>query len=147
MAVDVQTSIDIQCPRRIAAAYAADPDNVTRWYANIRKVTWETTPPLALGSEMSFVAYFLGRRLAYRYRVIDFEPARRFVMSTNQGPFPMTTSYAWADTASGGTRMTLRNHGQPAGFSSVAAPVMASAMRRANKKDPQALKALLEPGD
>jgi hypothetical protein len=40
--------------------------------------------------------------------------------------------------------MTLRNRGEPVGFSRVAAPALAAAMRRANRKDLQALKELLE---
>ncbi len=65
-------------------------------------------------------------------------------MSTAEGPFPMQTTYTWADTPAGGTRMTLRNQGEPSGFGQLAAPVMAGAMRRANRKDLQALKGLLE---
>jgi len=40
--------------------------------------------------------------------------------------------------------MTLRNRGEPSGFGRVAAPVMASAIRRANAKDLRLLKELLE---
>ncbi|MBT2402179.1 MULTISPECIES: hypothetical protein [unclassified Streptomyces] len=40
--------------------------------------------------------------------------------------------------------MTLRNRGEPAGFASVAAPVMTAAMRRAQRKDLAQLKVLLE---
>ena len=68
----------------------------------------------------------------------------RFVMSTAEGPFPMETTYTWSDTATGGTRMTLRNQGEPTGFGQLAAPVMARAMRRANLKDLRTLKSLLE---
>ena len=64
-------------------------------------------------------------------------------MSTSEGPFPMETSYRWSDTA-GGTRMTLRNRGEPTGFKKVGAPMMASAMRRANQKDLARLKRILE---
>lgn len=46
--------------------------------------------------------------------------------------------------AGDGTRMTLRNNGEPAGFSRLAAPVMATAMRRAMTKDLAALKRILE---
>ena len=144
MAVDIETSIEIAQPRVIVAAYAADPDNATSWYANIKQVTWQTDPPLTVGTEVAFVAQFLGRRLAYTYKVIVFDPGSEFVMSTSQGPFPMTTTYTWADTATGGTRMTLRNRGQPSGFSRITAPMMASAMRKANNKDLNALKAILE---
>jgi hypothetical protein len=40
--------------------------------------------------------------------------------------------------------MTLRNRGNPSGFSRVTAPVMERAMRRATSKDLARLKALLE---
>jgi hypothetical protein len=96
-----------------------------------------------VGSRVAFVASFLGRRLAYTYEVLELAPGERLVMSTAQGPFPMTTTYEWEDTAGGGTRMTLRNTGEPAGFSKVSAPMMASAMRRANRKDLEQLRAIL----
>ena len=65
-------------------------------------------------------------------------------MGTAEGPFPMETTYTWEDTADGRTRMRLRNRGEPSGFASVAAPVMARAMRKANESDLRRLKALLE---
>jgi hypothetical protein len=40
--------------------------------------------------------------------------------------------------------MTLRNRGGPSGFARVAAPIMARAVRRANRKDLERLKSLLE---
>jgi len=143
--VDVLTSTEIARPRDQVAAFAADPDNATRWYQNIKSVDWRTEPPLQVGSRVDFVAHFLGRRLAYTYEVLELVPGASLVMATAQGPFPMETSYRWEDTATGGTRMTLRNRGEPTGWSKVAAPVMAAAMRRANQKDLARLKALLEP--
>jgi hypothetical protein len=56
----------------------------------------------------------------------------------------METAYTWDDTAGGATKMTLRNRGEPSGFSKVAAPMMAAAMRRANRKDLEQLKEILE---
>ena len=56
----------------------------------------------------------------------------------------METTYTWEDSPAGGTRMTLRNRGEPSGFSKLAAPMMAGAMRRANQKDLARLKAILE---
>jgi hypothetical protein len=40
--------------------------------------------------------------------------------------------------------MTLRNRGEPAGFKRVLAPLMARAMRRANRKDLRLLTQILE---
>ena len=125
------------------AAVAGDPGRAPEWYANIASVEWETPPPLAVGSRMAFVAHFLGRRIAYTYEVTELVPDRRLVMRTAQGPFPMETTYTW-EPAGGGTRMTLRNRGHPTGFGSIAAPLMARSIRRANTKDLKALRALLE---
>ena len=145
--VDVRTEIEIQRPRAEVAAYAADPDHATEWYENIKAVEWKSPKSLAVGSRVAFVAQFLGRRLAYTYEIRELVPGERLVMSTDAGPFPMETTYAWRDTASGGTKMTLRNRGAPSGFSKVAAPLLAVAMRRANRKDLARLKDILErPG-
>ena len=144
MSVDVVTEVEINRPRREVAAYASAPDNAPAWYENIDEVKWETPKPLAVGSRIGFVARFLGRRLVYTYEVRDWVPYERFVMGTAEGPFPMETTYTWEDTAGGGTRMTLRNRGEPSGFSKLAAPLTASAMRRANGKDLARLKRIVE---
>ena len=144
MTVDVETSIEIDVARDQVAAFASDPENAPRWYVNISSVVLETPPPVAVGSRMAFVAHFLGRRIAYTYEVREMVDGERFVLGTAEGPFPMETTYTWSDTAAGGTRMTLRNRGEPTGFGQLAAPVMARAMRRANLKDLRTLKSLLE---
>jgi uncharacterized protein YndB with AHSA1/START domain len=142
--VEVVSEIVIARPRSDVAAYACDPDNATQWYENIESVEWRSPRPLAVGTRLAFVASFIGRRLDYTYEVRELVPGERFVMSTAEGPFPMETTYAFADAAGGGTRMTLRNRGEPAGFAKVGAPLMARAMRRANGKDLRRLKTLLE---
>jgi hypothetical protein len=97
-----------------------------------------------VGSQVEFVARFLGRTLKYTYEFVELIPGERLVMRTQQGPFPMETTYTWVAESAGSTRMTLRNRGEPAGFSKVMAPLMKPAMRRANRKDLSKLKALLE---
>lgn len=144
VSVDVQTQIQIAVPRDEVAAFAVDPDKATVWYANITSIEWKTPPPLAVGSQIAFTAQFLGRRLAYTYLVREWIPGSRFVMSTDEGPFPMETTYEWEGAAGGGTLMKLRNRGNPSGFAKWAAPMMATSMRRANRKDLTRLKRVLE---
>jgi hypothetical protein len=143
MRVDVRTGIVIARPKGEVAAFAGDPGNAPRWYVNITSVEWKTAPPLRVGSEVAFVARFLGRTLAYTYRITELVPGTRLVMRTADGPFPMETTYEWSDVP-GGTRMQLTNRGTPSGFSSFLSPFMRMAMKRANQKDLERLKRVLE---
>lgn len=144
MPVDVISRIEIARSRAEVAAYTCDPGNATAWYRNIKEAEWRTDPPLAVGSRFDFVAQFLGRRLAYTYEVRELEPGERLVMSTSEGPFAMETTYEFVDAGPRSTRVTLRNRGEPTGFAKVTAPMMASAMKRANRKDLEQLRLILE---
>ena len=86
----------------------------------------------------------LGRNLSYTYEIAEFRPGEKLVMRTAQGPFPMQTTYSRAAAGAASTRMTLRNNGEPTGFSRLTAPFMASMMRKANTKDLARLKTILE---
>jgi uncharacterized protein YndB with AHSA1/START domain len=144
LTADVTTEIEIDRPRAEVAAYASDLDSTKEWYENITSVSWQTPKPAVVGSRVTFDARFLGRRLRYTCEIRELVPGVRLVMSTSQGAFPMETTCAWTDSPEGGTRMTLRNRAEPSGFTSIATPAMAAAMRRANRKDLRTLKAVLE---
>ena len=144
MAVDVATETVIERPPGVVSAYACDPMNAPEWYANIKSVEWRSDPIVHVGSRIAFVAEFLGRRLEYTYEIVEFEPGKRFVMRTAEGPFPMETSYSFEETREGHTQMTLRNHGEPSGVSKLMTPMIAAAMRSANEKDLARLKQILE---
>ena len=144
MSVDVTVETVIQRPVDTVAAYAADPSNAPEWYANIDSIEWLTEPKIETGAKVAFVARFLGRRLEYTYDLVEVAPDERLVMRTAQGPFPMETTYTWTSTGDGSTRMTLRNRGEPAGFSKLTGWLMRPAIRRANRKDLARLKARLE---
>lgn len=146
MAVDVTSEVTIECPVAEVAGFAMDPRNAPRWYVNIDSVEILSDGPLGVGTLARFRARFLGRTLAYTYAVRTVEAERELVMSTEEGPFPMTTTYRFTAVAPDATRMTLRNHGEPSGLGGLAAPLVAAAMRRATAKDLLALKALLESG-
>jgi hypothetical protein len=143
--VDVVVTETIRRPIEVVADYTSDPSHAPEWYANISEVEWKTPPPVRVGSEVAFVAQFLGRELRYTYAIVEHTP-ESLVMRTAQGPFPMETSYRYESLPDGATRVTLRNRGTPSGFSRLVAPIMGIAMRRATSKDLKALKQVLERG-
>ena len=127
--VDVQTDVEIQRPRTVVAACASILDSATSWYQNIKSVRVEASRPLAVGSQIAFVAQFLGRQLAYTYEVREIVPTSASCKSTSDGPFPMETTYIWADTPVGGNPHDSSQPGGTDQVSKVAAPMIASAMR------------------
>jgi uncharacterized membrane protein len=142
--VDVLTEITINCPRDKVSEFAANPDNAPEWYVNINSAEWQTPKPLEVGSKVAFKAAFLGKQLSYVYQIAEYVPGKRLVMRTVDGPFPMETTYTWESADGHSTRMTLRNKGNPTGFSMLFSPFMSLMMKRANNKDLNKIKLLLE---
>jgi hypothetical protein len=147
MELDVTATIEVERPCAEVARFAADPDTATAWYQNIKAVEWQTPRPLGLGSRVSFVAQFLGRRIVYTYEIVECVPGRRLVMRGSEGPFPMETTYTWTEVAPRRTRMALRNRGGPRGIASLLTPIMSIVVRRAISGDLRRLKRILESPD
>ncbi len=142
--VDVSVEVVINKPIGKVAAFAINPDNATSWYVNIKSSRKLTEGPISVGSEIAFVAHFLGRKLEYTYEVVTLEYNKKFVMKTAQGPFPMETSYLFEEIEENKTKMILRNTGDPKGFSKVFAPLMRKMMKKANQNDLKLIKSILE---
>lgn len=144
MALEITTEIEIDRPRQVVADFAADPGRAPDWYVNIKHAEWVSEPVVAVGSRIALTAHFLGRKFDYVYVISEYTPGERLVMKSDEGMVKIQTTYEWADTPSGGTRMTLHNTGDAAFIPGLATPVIVRAMRHANRKDLNNLKKLLE---
>ncbi|MGG4167636.1 SRPBCC family protein [Rossellomorea vietnamensis] len=142
--VDVTTNITIRRPIHMVAEYAANPDHAPEWYVNIDSAEWKTEKPLSVHSQIAFKARFLGKDLSYIYEIREFMPEQKLVMKTENGPFPMETTYEWESIDEQTTKMTLRNQGNPTGFSRWMTPLISVMMKNANKKDLKKIKEILE---
>lgn len=144
MSVNVEVETIINRPIAVVAAYAGDPSNAPHWYRRIDSADWVTDPPARIGSQITFRARFLGKALVYTYAISELTPETSLTMRTAQGPFPMETTYTWTAVADNATRMTLRNQGEPTGFSKLTRPLISIAMKRAMTQDLHQLRAILE---
>lgn len=145
MAIDVSAESVIRRSPAEVAAFALAPENEPRWISGIRSARLLTEPPVGVGTEVARVAGFLGRRIEYVLRVVDFDSAHRVVMDTVRGPFPMRVTYTFADS-DGQTLARLRVEGEAGGFYRAAEPLLAASVRRSLTKDLRNLKNLLENG-
>jgi len=144
MTVDVHATVVIERPIAEVSAYAGDPSNAPTWHRRVESAEWETEPPIALGSRIAFRVRFLGREFAPTYEITELTPGEQVAMRSVQGPFAMATTSTWRAVGPDKTHMVLHHHGEPSGFSKLAAPLMSTAVRRAMHRDLEQLKRLLE---
>lgn len=142
--VNVKTAVTIHCRKIRIWEYVSDPDTAPEWYSNIHSVSWGTSKPARLGSQVSFTARFMGRTLSYVYEIVEWVPLEHLKMKSVSGPFPMTTRYSFRSLDEQTTRVTIQNTGGPKGLSRLFSRFIAWMMKRANRKDLKRLKELLE---
>ncbi|GFG53864.1 ATPase [Mycolicibacterium agri] len=140
MTIDVEVHTTIERARPQVARYCCDPDNITAWCANIQAVHWETPPPLDVGTRIRLTSGFLGRTVEHTSEVAELVAGELLVMRS----LLTETTYRWTDSDEGGTWMTVRNRGEPTAYPGLAAPIIATAIRRATANDLDRLKSILE---
>lgn len=145
--MDVTVATVFEAPRALVAEVAGDPEQAVRWFSNVRSVRWHGAPGVTEGAVVDLVTKFLGRELAYTYRVVELVPQERLVMRTEQGPHPLETTLSWWDEepvdGSPRTGMSLRNAGRPRGMTTLASGAVTLGMKRAMRRDLERLRLVL----
>jgi hypothetical protein len=110
MSVDISARVHIARDPAAVAAYMTDPANDPRWIGGLREAELLGEPPIAVGSRVRRVAYFLGRRVEYVNEVLALD-ATQLDMRSVQAPFPMHITYRFEPAADGGTDVSNRVRG------------------------------------
>jgi uncharacterized protein YndB with AHSA1/START domain len=141
--LDVTATETIAADRERVFAYATDPRNDPVWIGGISQAELLGEPPLEKGSTVRRIAWFMGRRIEYVLEVAELDPGARLAMRSVRSPFPMAVTYSFERVA-GGTRMSIRVEGEPAGMYRLAGPFLPGMVRRSVAGDLRRLKAILE---
>jgi uncharacterized membrane protein len=142
--LELTTEVTIKSSVESVARYAADPTNAPTWYQHIVDVELPVPSPLRPGAVFTFVARLpIGVTRRFSYEVVQFVPGSRLLMKADAGPFPMVTTYQW-EAHGDHTVMRLTNSVAPRGPQRAVLPLLAAAMRRANRADLDRLRAVLE---
>ena len=135
MGVDITARIHVSRDPAAVAAYMTDPANDPRWIGGLRTAELLGAPPLAVGSRVRRVAYFLGRRIEYVNEVLALD-AEQLDMRSVAAPFPMRITYEFR-AADGGTAVS--NHVRGGG-----PRIFAPLVRRNVQRDLERLRDILE---
>jgi uncharacterized protein YndB with AHSA1/START domain len=108
-----EASITIGRPIEEVFAVVSEPANDHRWSSAVIEAGFTTPGPAGVGSIAHYGNRFLGRRIDYDWRIVEFEPNRRFVAKSIGAPVPTRATLTF-EPAKGGTRFTVGYDGESA---------------------------------
>ena len=136
MSIDITAEVHVDRDPAAVAAYMTDPANDPQWIGGLREAELLGDGPVAVGSRVRRVAYFLGRRVEYVNEVLALDDSHLDMRSV-KAPFPMQITYRFDPAPDGGT--TVRNHVRGGGLR-----LLASLVRRNVQRDLERLRNTLE---
>jgi hypothetical protein len=136
MSVDITASVHVDRDPAAVAAYMTDPANDPEWIGGLREAELLGDGPVAVGSRVRRVAFFLGRRVEYVNEIVALDD-RELDMRSIKAPFPMRITYRYEPSPEGGT--TVSNHVRGGGLR-----IFAPLVRRNVQRDLERLRDMLE---
>ena len=113
MAAIFEASVTIARPVEDVFAVISEPANDHRWSSAVIEARLTTPGPAGVGSIAHYVNRVFGRRMAYDWQIVEFEPNRRFVAKSIGAPVPTRATLTFEPT-NGGTRFTVGYDGETA---------------------------------
>jgi uncharacterized protein YndB with AHSA1/START domain len=139
--VRVEFTVRVKRPPSEVFEYLTDIPNLPEWQSSAIEASADG--PMGIGTRITEVRKFLGRRMESMLEVTEYEPDSRFSLKTLSGPVPFEAHHTLR-AANGGTSLTFVGEGEPGGFFKLAEPLVAKQAERQFKGDFETLKDLLE---
>jgi uncharacterized protein YndB with AHSA1/START domain len=127
--ITVETSIIINRSIEEVFAYLTDARNDPQWDTGLLEVRQTPESPVGLGTQITEVRKFLGRKIETTGEVVEYEPPTKYSRKITAGPFPIAGSLTFEPTAEG-TKVTWKIEMQPGGYFALAEPLFARILRR-----------------
>jgi uncharacterized membrane protein len=148
MALHVKTNVMINVPVAKMFRVLSDPMRLPHWCSRISSAQWVTQPDrMQKGAEILFTARVLGREVPFTCEVEYYRLNQTLVLRSTDTAFDFETIYdVFAQTPTT-TRMALHSIIEPNGSARLAGPLVARAIKMADRRDLARLTALLERAD
>ena len=139
--VRIEFTVEVKRPPSEVFAYLTDVGNLPEWQSSVIEVSADG--PVAIGTRITEVRRFLGRRVESTLEVSEYEPDAKFSLKTLSGPVRFEVRHMLRPE-NGGTSLTIVGEGEPSGSFRFAEPLVARQVEREFKSDFKTLKDLLE---
>jgi uncharacterized protein YndB with AHSA1/START domain len=140
--MNVELSTIINRPVAEVFAYVTDHKRQAEWDSAVKEVRQTPEGEIRIGTTLTDVRTFMGRKIESISEVIEWEPNKKFTRR-GEKPFPLT-GYLTFEPVSEGTNFTWRFEGQPSGFFALADGLITNAFKKALESNLSSLKANLE---
>jgi len=143
MATKVENTIVINRPVETVYTYLADVRNNLKWQVGILETRVETDGPATVGTKVTDVRTFIGRKIEITYEIVEMVPNKLLSLKSISGPFPFkgTTTLESLD---GGTRVTTAFEMEATGFFKLAEGLVTSGLKKDLESSFAKLKEILE---
>ena len=126
-------------------AYLTDSEKLPEWQSMVSESRQDSPGPMGVGTRVTNVRNFLGRRIESQAEVTAHEPPRKFDLRVVSGPVPFQISHT-LEPRDASTIIRVEAQGEPGGFFKLAEPLVGRQAERQFKNDFATLKDLLEAG-
>jgi hypothetical protein len=139
-----ELDITIDRPLPEVFAYLCDFQKSTEWQkSGLAEVKPVTNGPMAVGYQFIGVRYFMGRRMESLLEMTDFQPNKQFAYKSLSGTTPFKQIFQFEATPQG-TKVSTMIELETSGLMGLAAPLIASSLKRDMGSDFETLKKQLE---
>ena len=139
--VRVDAEVVINRPASEVFSYLTDPEKAPEWQSSL--IEAHADGPMQVGTKVTEVRKFLGRRMESALEVTEYEPDRKFSLRILSGPVPFEAEHT-LESEDGRTRLKWVGTGEPGGFFKLAEPLVARQAQRQFRGDFETLRDLLE---
>ncbi|MFE1664627.1 SRPBCC family protein [Microbacterium sp. P02] len=141
--ITVTESVSIAHPIEDVFAFIAESGNRGRWDTTVVSEELTSEPPVRVGSTIHSRLHVIGRDIDFDWRVTAFDPPRRMVVSSTDGPLETTSIFAL--TAAGDrTELRATIEATPAGMMRFVEPMITEGLRSSLSAGLGRIRAILE---
>ena len=141
--IKMEQSIFINQPKERVFAFIANPENETKWQADLLESKLTTNGKVGVGSKGRDIRQFMGKPVETTWEVTEYQPSRKMSFRVITGPIPFQGSYLF-ETVPGGTKFTFSAWAETKGLSKLFDPVINRMGKKQYERDLATLKTVLE---